>query len=145
MLIVKFYILENEKKCYYSFKFIIISKFYIVEIEKMLLFINNFFNIERKKNKFFKKLVKKLWLVLKLNVFFLISKKKNPGHPVNRGLVRSGRGLIRSGPKKPGFKRAEKTKDLTLKIFRLNGPARGPPTRLTALLTWHASDWLTSM
>ena len=49
-----------KKKCYYSFKFTIISKFYIVEIEKMLLFINNFFNIERKKNKLFKKLVKKL-------------------------------------------------------------------------------------
>ena len=58
MLIVKFYILENEKKCYYSFKFTIISKFYIVEIEKMLLFINNFFNIKRKKKKLFKKLVK---------------------------------------------------------------------------------------
>ena len=58
MLIVNFYILENEKKCYYSFKFTIISKFYIVEIEKMLLFINNFFNIERKKKKLFKKLVK---------------------------------------------------------------------------------------
>ena len=48
-----------KKKYYYSFKFTIISKFYIVEIEKMLLFINNFFNIERKK-KLFKKLVKKL-------------------------------------------------------------------------------------
>ena len=70
-----------------------------------------------------------------MNVFFIISKKKkNPGHPVNRGLARSGRGLIRSGPKKPGFKRAEKTKDLTLKIFRLNGPARGLPARLTALI-----------
>ena len=51
MLIVKFYILENEKKCYYSFKFTIISKFYIVEIEKILLFINNFFNIKKKKEK----------------------------------------------------------------------------------------------
>ena len=49
MLIVKFYILENEKKCYYSFKFIIISKFYILENEKMLLFINNFFNIKNEK------------------------------------------------------------------------------------------------
>ena len=58
MLIVKFYILVNEKKCYYSFKFTIILKFYIVEIEKMLLFINNFFNIKRKKKKLFKKLVK---------------------------------------------------------------------------------------
>ena len=45
---MKFYNLRM-KKCYYSFKFTIISKFYIVEIEKMLLFINNFFNIERKK------------------------------------------------------------------------------------------------
>ena len=137
MLIVKFYILENEKKCYYSFKFTIISKFYIIEIEKMLLFINNFFNIKMKKNKLFKKLVKKSWLVLKLNVFFIISKKlkkkKNSGPPVNRGLARSGRGLARSGPKKPGFKRAEKSKDLTLKFFRLNGPARGPPAHLTAL------------
>ena len=60
MLIVKFYILENKKKCYYSFKFTIISKFYIVEIQKILLFINNFFHIERKKKKLFKKLVKKL-------------------------------------------------------------------------------------
>ena len=49
MIIVKFYILENEKKCYYSFKFTIISKFYIVKIEKILLFINNFFNIKKKK------------------------------------------------------------------------------------------------
>ena len=134
-----FIYLRMKKRCYYSFKFTIISKFYIAEIEKMLLFINNFFNIERKKKKHFKKLVKKLWLVLKLNVFFIISKKlktkkKNPGHPVNRGLARSGRGLIRSGPKKPGFRRAGKTKDLTLKIFRLNGPARGPPARLTALI-----------
>ena len=47
------------KKCYYSFKFTIISKSYIVEIEKMLLFINNFFNIKMKNKKFFKKLVKK--------------------------------------------------------------------------------------
>ena len=56
-----------KKKCYYSFKFTIISKFYIVDIEKILLFINNFFNI--KKKKLIKKLVKKLWLVLKLKVF----------------------------------------------------------------------------
>ena len=51
MLIVKFYMVENEKKCYYSFKFNIISKFYIFENENnvnMLLFINNFFNIKRK-------------------------------------------------------------------------------------------------
>ena len=69
-----------------------------------------------------------------MNVFFIISKKKkNSGHPVNRGLARSGCGLIRSGPKKSGFKRAEKTKALTLKFFRLNGSARGPPARLTAL------------
>ena len=53
MLIVKFYMFENEKKCYYSFNFTIISKFYIVEIEKMLLFINNFFNIKMKnKNRY---------------------------------------------------------------------------------------------
>ena len=42
------------KKCYYSFKFTIISKFYIFENEKninMLLFINNFFNIKKKKIK----------------------------------------------------------------------------------------------
>ena len=82
MLIVKFYILDNEKKCYYSFKFTIISKFYILENEKnvnMLLFINNFFNIKKKKRLkmllFIKKLVKKSWLVLKLKVFFIISKK----------------------------------------------------------------------
>ena len=52
MLIVKFYILENEKKYYYLFKFTIISKFYIFENEKnvnMLLFINNFFNIKKEK------------------------------------------------------------------------------------------------
>ena len=49
MLIVKFYILENEKKCYYSFKFTIILKFYIVEIEKILLFINNFFLYKKEK------------------------------------------------------------------------------------------------
>ena len=59
MLIVKFYILENEKKkCYYSFKFTIISKFYILENEKnvnMLLFINNFFNIKKKRKE--KKLI----------------------------------------------------------------------------------------
>ena len=60
MLIVKFYILENEKKYYYSFKFTIISKFYIIKIEKILLFIKNFFNIESKKKKLFKKFVKKL-------------------------------------------------------------------------------------
>ena len=51
MLIVKFYILENEKY-YYSFKFTVISKFYTLENEKninMLLFINNFFNIKKKK------------------------------------------------------------------------------------------------
>ena len=50
------------KKCYYSVKFTIISKFYILENEKnlnMLLFINNFFNIKKEKNKFIKKLVKK--------------------------------------------------------------------------------------
>ena len=64
-----------KKKCYYSFKFTIISKFYIIEIEKMLLFINNLFNIKRKKKKLFKKFVKKSLLVLKLNVFFIISKK----------------------------------------------------------------------
>ena len=85
MLIAKFYILENEKKCYYSFKFTIISKFYIVEIEKMLLFINNFFNIERKKKKLFKKLVKKLWLVLKLNVFFIINKKLKTKNKIKSG------------------------------------------------------------
>ena len=59
---MKFYIFENKKKCYYSFKFTIISKFYILENEKnvnMLLFINNFFNIKMKKKKLFKKLVKK--------------------------------------------------------------------------------------
>ena len=40
------------KKCYYSFKFTIISKFYILENEKkMLLFINNFINIKKKKKK----------------------------------------------------------------------------------------------
>ena len=77
---------------------------------------------------------------IKLNVFFIISKKlktkkkKNFGPPVNRGLARSGRGLARFGPKKPGFKRAEKSKDLTLKFSRLNGPARGPPALLTALV-----------
>ena len=59
MLIVKFYILKNEKKCYYSFKFTVISKICIVEIEKMLLFINNFFNIKKEKKKLFKKFVKK--------------------------------------------------------------------------------------
>ena len=40
------------KKCYYSFKFTIISKFYILENEKnvnILLFINNFFNIKKEK------------------------------------------------------------------------------------------------
>ena len=52
MLIVKFYILENEKN-YYSFKFTIISKFYIVEIEKMLLFIKNFFNIKKEKEEIY--------------------------------------------------------------------------------------------
>ena len=41
----------------------------------MFLFVNNFFNIKRKKKKFIKKLVKKTWLVLKLKVFFIISKK----------------------------------------------------------------------
>ena len=45
------------------------------------------------------------------------------GHPVNCELARSE-------PKKLGFKRARKTKALTLKFFRLNGPAR-----LTALST----------
>ena len=42
-------------------------------MKKILLFINNFFNI--KKKKLIKKLVKKSWLVLKLKVFFIISKK----------------------------------------------------------------------
>ena len=49
------------KKMLLLFKFIIISKFYILENEKnvnMLLFINNFFNI--KKKKLIKKLIKKL-------------------------------------------------------------------------------------
>ena len=157
MLIVKFYILENKKKGYYSFKFIIISKFYIVEIEKMLLFINNFFNIERKKKKLFKKLVKKFWLVLKLNVFFIISKqfktkkKKKSGHPVNCGLAQSGRELTRSGPKMSEFKRARKIKAIILNFFRLNGPARGSLARLTALFFWfflgfvtlHIIEWKT--
>ena len=58
------------KKYYYSFKFTIISKFYIVEIEKMLLFINNFFNIERKKKKLFKKLVKKIMISIKIECIF---------------------------------------------------------------------------
>ena len=40
MLIMKFYILENEKNV------------------NMLLFINNFFNIKKKNKKLFKKLVK---------------------------------------------------------------------------------------
>ena len=75
MLIVKFYILENEKKMLLFIQIYYNLKVYIVEIEKMLLFINNFFNIERKKKKLFKKFVKKLWLVLKLNIFFIISKK----------------------------------------------------------------------
>ena len=97
----------------------------------MLLFINNFFNIERKKKKLFKKLVKKLWLVLKLNIFFIISKKILKKIRATRLIA--GRGLIRSEPKKPQFKRAGKTKDLTLNFFRLNGPTRGPPARLTAL------------
>ena len=69
MLIVKFYILENGKK-YYSFKFTIISKFYIVEIEKMLLFINNFFNIKRKKKKLFKKTYKKIMINIKIECIF---------------------------------------------------------------------------
>ena len=50
------------KKYYYSFKFNIILKFYILENEKnvnMLLFINNFFNIKKKKKTLIKKLVKK--------------------------------------------------------------------------------------
>ena len=41
----------------------------------MLLFINNFFNIKKEKEKHIKKLVKKSWLILKLNIFFIISKK----------------------------------------------------------------------
>ena len=56
------------------------------------------------------------------------------GHPVNRGLAQSGHGLTRFGPKKLGFKRAEKIKILTLKIFQLNGSM----THLTALaIQWH--------
>ena len=52
MLIVEFYIFENEKKCYYSFKFTIISKFLYLRMKKnvnMLLFINNFFKIKKEK------------------------------------------------------------------------------------------------
>ena len=136
-----FIYLRMKKKYYYSFKFTIILKFYIVEIEKMLLFINNFFNIKRKKKKLFKKLIKKLWLVLKLNVFFIISKKlkkKNSGHSVNCELAQSSHGLIRSGSKKSEFKRAKKTKTLILKFFQLNGSICGPPTHLTALFFLHA-------
>ena len=74
MLIVKFYILENEKK---MLLFIQIHRnlkvLYSWDWKNVI--INNFFNIEKKKKKFFKKFVKKLWLVLKLNVFFIISKK----------------------------------------------------------------------
>ena len=75
MLIVKFYILENEKKMLLFIQIHHNLKVLYSWDWKMLLFINNFFNIERKKKKIFKKFVKKLWLVLKLNVFFIISKK----------------------------------------------------------------------
>ena len=72
---------------------------------------------------------------IKLNVFFIISKKvktkknknKNSGHSVNHELARSGRGLARSEPKKPKFKRTGKTKVLTLKFFRLNESVHGLP------------------
>ena len=59
-----------KKKCYYSFKFTIISKFYIVEIEKMLLFINNFFNIKMKNKKLFKKTCKKIMISIKIECIF---------------------------------------------------------------------------
>ena len=70
MLIVKFYILKNEKEM-----LLLIQIHYNLKVLyswdwKMLLFINNFFNIERKKKKLFKKFVKKLWLILKLKIFF---------------------------------------------------------------------------
>ena len=58
------------KKCYYSFKFTIISKFYIVKIEKMLLFINNFFNIKMKNKKLFKKTCKKFMISIKIECIF---------------------------------------------------------------------------
>ena len=60
------------KKYYYSFKFTIISKFYILENKKMLLFINNFFNI--KKKKLIKKLVKQKMLIVK---FYILENEKN--------------------------------------------------------------------
>ena len=60
------------KKCYYSFKFTIILKFYILENEKnvnMLLFINNFFNI-KKKEKLIKKTCKKIMIGIKIESIF---------------------------------------------------------------------------
>ena len=53
------------------------------------------------------------------------------GHPVNRGLARSGQ-------KKPEFKRAEKIKTLTLEFFWLNGPTLRAAAHLTALLMRHS-------
>ena len=68
---------------------------------------------------------------IKLKIFFIISKKlktkkKNPGHPVNRELARSE-------PKKPRFKWARKIKALTLKFFQLNRLTLRVATHLTAL------------
>ena len=53
---------------------------------------------------------------IKIESIFIISKKlkKNTGHPINSRIAQSGRGLARSGPKNPGFKRDNEMKDLTL-------------------------------
>ena len=73
---MKFYIFENEKmllfiQIHHNLEVLYTWKWKNVN---MLLFINNFFNIKKKK-KLIKKLVKKSWLVLKLKIFFIISKK----------------------------------------------------------------------
>ena len=123
-------------------------KFYIFENEKnfnMLLFINNFFNIKKRRLKillFIKKFVKKSWLVLKLKVFFIINKKlktkkKNLDHRINRGLAWSDRGLARSRSKKSEFKQIRKIKILTLNFFWLNRPTRELLTCLRVLSSIH--------
>ena len=76
----------------------------------MLLFINNFFNIKKEKTKLINFFLKKSWLVLKLKVFFIISKnfKKIVGHQINRRLAWSSLRLIDSGQKSSNLNRSKK-------------------------------------
>ena len=49
MLIVKFYIIENEKMLLFIQIHYNLKVFIYLKMKKMLLFINNFFNIKKKK------------------------------------------------------------------------------------------------